>query len=89
MNQVFHPNAWLSGFRNVKPGLERRTEILLILENDSDTAKQLSEKINVTYSTILYHLHHLESKSIVKRTDTKPPYKWKIEPVGQQRLNTY
>jgi len=89
MQQVYHPNAWLSGFRNIRPGLARRTEILRILEKDAATAKKLSEEVDVAYSTILYHLNHLENRGIVKRTISKPPYEWKPTLVGQQRLNSY
>jgi predicted ArsR family transcriptional regulator len=89
MQGVYHPNAWLSDFRNVKAGLERRSEILRILEKSSSTANQLSERIDVSYSTILYHLHNLESRGIIERARLKPPYEWKITPIGQQRLNNY
>jgi predicted ArsR family transcriptional regulator len=86
MRRIYHPNAWLSGFRNVRPGLQRRTEILHKLEKSSATAKGLSGEISVTYSTILHHLHNLEDRGIIERTSTKPPFAWKAKPVGQQRL---
>jgi DNA-binding transcriptional ArsR family regulator len=89
MQEVYHPNAWFSDFRNVKAGLERRTSILRILEQFSVTANQLSERIDVTYSTILYHLHNLESRGIVEKADVKPPYIWLSRSVGQQTLNNY
>jgi len=89
MQEVYHPNAWFSDFRNVKAGLERRTSILRILEQFSVTANQLSERIDVTYSTILYHLHNLESRGIVEKADVKPPYTWLSRSVGQQTLNNY
>jgi predicted ArsR family transcriptional regulator len=86
MRKVYHPNAWLSGFRNVRPGLERRTEILQKLEKGSATAMGLSGEIGVTYSTILHHLHNLEGRGIIERESTRPPFAWKVNPVGQQRL---
>ena len=86
MRRTYHPNAWLSGFRNVRPGLERRTEILHKLEKGSATAKGLSGEISVTYSTILHHLHNLEDRGIIERTSSTPPFAWKAKPVGQQRL---
>ena len=85
----YHPNAWLSGFRNVRPGLERRSEILHILEQDSETAEGLTTKVDVTYSTVLYHLHNLEAKGIIERASSTPPYAWQITLAGQQRLSTY
>ena len=89
MQKVYHPNAWLSNFRNIKPGLARRTKILYVLEKKFDTAKHLSENLDTHYSTILYHLHLLEGRNIIERTGSKPPYFWKLNPVGQQRLNNY
>ena len=89
MQEIYHPNAWFSDFRNVKAGLERRTSILRILEQSSATANQLSERIDVTYSTILYHLHNLESRGIIEKVDAKPHYMWLSRSVGQQTLNNY
>jgi DNA-binding transcriptional ArsR family regulator len=85
----YHPNAWLPGFRNVRPGLHRRTEILHILEKESSTARILATQIDVSYSTILYHLHHLEHHKIVHRGNRKPPLRWVFKPVRQQTLNNY
>ena len=89
MRQVYHPNAWLPNFRNIKPGLKRRTEILRILEKRSEVAKHLSRQIEINYSTTLYHLHNLERKGIIKRVTSKPPYVWESTLVGQQKLNNY
>jgi predicted transcriptional regulator len=47
---------------------------------------RLSGEIDVTYSTILHHLHNLESRGIIERASSKPPFEWKVNPVGQQRL---
>jgi predicted transcriptional regulator len=89
MQRVYHPNAWLSNFKNVKPGLERRTAILDLLEKQSYTAKHLSKRINITYRTVLYHLHNLERKGIIKRAANKPPFPWKLRSVGQLTLDNY
>jgi predicted ArsR family transcriptional regulator len=78
--------VWAKKRYNVRPGLERRTEILHKLEKSSATAKGLSGEISVTYSTILHHLHNLEDRGIIERVSTNPPFTWKAKPVGQQRL---
>jgi predicted ArsR family transcriptional regulator len=85
----YHPNAWLPSFRNVRPGLHRRTEILHFLEKEQSTARILVKQIGVSYSTILYHLHHLEHHQIVKRVNPRPPFTWLFKPIGQQTLNNY
>ncbi len=85
----YHPNAWLLGYRNIRPGLHRRTEILRILEKESSTAHNISDQVGVSYSTILYHLHHLEHHQIVQRANSQPPLNWVIQSTGQQTLNNY
>lgn len=85
----YHPNAWLLGYRNVRPGLHRRTEILRILEKESSTAQIMARRIGVSYSTILYHLHHLEHHQIVQRANSQPPLNWVIKQTGQQTLNNF
>jgi predicted ArsR family transcriptional regulator len=85
----YHPYAWLPGYRNVRPGLHRRTEILRILETESSTAQFIARHIGVSYSTILYHLHHLEHHQIVQRANSPPPRNWVIKSIGQQTLNNY
>lgn len=85
----YHPNAWLPGFRNVRPGLQRRTELLYALEKESSTAQILAKQIGVSYSTILYHLHHLEHHKIVQPVNPRPPLKWVFKSIGQQTLNNY
>ncbi|UCH01398.1 MAG: winged helix-turn-helix transcriptional regulator [Candidatus Bathyarchaeota archaeon] len=69
--------------------MERRSEILCLLEEDMKTAKELSTQINVTYSTILYHLHNMERRGIVNRATTKLPYKWRLTSARKRRLNHY
>jgi len=85
----YHPNAWLPGYRNIRPGLQRRTEILHILEKESSTAHIIASQIGVSYSTILYHLHHLEHHQIIQRANSQPPLNWVIKSTGQQTLNNY
>ncbi len=86
MQKAYHPNAWLTGFRNVRPGLERRTKILRQLERGAATVKRLSSDMGTPDSTVRYHLRHLEARGIIARVASKPPFTWKVTPIGQQRL---
>jgi predicted ArsR family transcriptional regulator len=86
MRREYHPNAWLTAFRNVRPGLERRTDILCQLDRGSATTKRLSEETGVSYSTVRHHLRNLEGRGIIARASSKPPFRWKVNPIGQQRL---
>ena len=60
-----------------------------VLERNLETPMQLSRKINLSYSTTLYHLHNLENKGIIERASSKPPFEWKLTLVGQQKLNCF
>lgn len=86
MRREYHPNAWLAGFRNVRPGLERRTEILRQLERGAATVKELSSDTGAPDSTVRYHLRHLEARGIITRAESKPPFTWNVTLIGQQRL---
>jgi predicted transcriptional regulator len=82
---VHHPNAFLVDFRNIKPGLRARTEILNILENRSLDAKTIAKKTGVSYRSVLHHLRLIENAGIVKRVGNRP-YIWMITGLGQKRL---
>jgi predicted transcriptional regulator len=81
----YHPKAFLIRIKNVKQGLVTRTKIVSALEQDRLAAKELSEKSNVRYSSVLHHLHLMEDESIVEK-EGKRPYIWKLTGVGQKRL---
>lgn len=82
---VFHPNAYLADFRNVKPGLKARTPILNVLEKGPADARTIAEGINLTYRVVLYHLNLLESREIVDRKGGRPVV-WKLTGFGQKKL---
>jgi len=81
----YHPKAFLLRTKNIKPGLVARTRIVLLLEKDSLTANQISEKSKLGYSSVLHHLHLMENEHIVSRSDEKP-YKWTLTGAGQKTL---
>lgn len=58
----YHPNAYLTAFRNVKLGLKARTMILEFLEKTSAEARLISKETGLPYSVVLHHLKLLESK---------------------------
>jgi DNA-binding transcriptional ArsR family regulator len=81
----YNPKAFLMHKKNVSRGLATRTKIVSFLEEDFLTAKMLSEKAGVRYSSVLYHLHLMEDEYIVTRESGRP-YLWKLTGVGQKRL---
>ncbi|MEM3770191.1 MAG: winged helix-turn-helix domain-containing protein [Candidatus Bathyarchaeia archaeon] len=83
--EEYHPNAYLTDFRNVKLGLKARTLILNFLEKSSSNAKTVAKETGLPYNVVLHHLKLLESKGIAKR-ESKRPSVWALTGFGQKRL---
>jgi len=81
----YHPKAFLIRKRNVGRGLVARTRIVLSLEEAWSTARMLSSKTGLSYSSVLYHLHLMEDEYIVAR-EGRRPYTWKLTGMGQKTL---
>jgi len=81
----YHPNAYLTDFRNVKVGLRARTLILNFLEKSSADAKTVAKETGLPYNVVLHHLKLLEARGIVKR-GSKRPSVWVLTGLGQKRL---
>jgi len=82
---AYHPKAFLSLKRNVKPGLLVRTKIVLILEKKASKAKSITEETGLSYASVLHHLHLLEAENILTRKG-KRNCVWELTGAGQQRL---
>jgi len=83
--EIYHPNAYVAGIRNVKRGLGARTKILNVLEKSSGDAKTVSQGSGLAYSIVLHHLKLLGESDIVHRKGSKP-YVWALTGLGQRRL---
>lgn len=83
--KIYHPNAYLLDYRNIKPGLKSRTVILNLIEEVADEAKKISERSRLNYRVVLHHLKLLESRGVVERRGNRP-YIWKLTGLGQKRL---
>ncbi|MEM3642229.1 MAG: winged helix-turn-helix domain-containing protein [Candidatus Bathyarchaeia archaeon] len=81
----YHPNAYLTDFRNVKLGLKTRTMILNVLEKNSTDAKNLVRETGLPYTVVMHHLKLLEAKGIVQRKSGRPSI-WALTGFGQKRL---
>jgi len=82
---AYHPNAFLSTRRNIRPGLVARTKIVLLLEKKVLNTKALVEHTKLSYSSVRYHLRLLETEKIISHKGNKP-YSWELTGAGQQRL---
>lgn len=84
---LYHPKAFLSLKRNIRPGLVARTRIILFLEKKGkwSNTKTVVQKTGLTYASVLHHLHLLETENILVRKG-KRQYVWELTGAGQQRL---
>jgi hypothetical protein len=82
---IFHPKAFLSAKRNVKPGLAARTQVIQALENFALNAKGICKVTGLSYKIVLHHLKLLEAENVVTRRGNKP-FTWALTGLGQQRL---
>jgi len=82
---TYHPKAFLSTRRNIRPGLVARTKIVMLLERGILNTKTLVEQTKLSYSSVRYHLHLLEIEKIILHKGDKS-YSWELTGVGQQRL---
>ncbi len=85
LKRAYHPKAFLSLKRNIRPGLIARTQIVIQLEEDALSTKVIAQKTKLSYAATLYHLHLLEAENILVRKGKKP-YLWELTGAGQQRL---
>jgi DNA-binding transcriptional ArsR family regulator len=83
--EVYHPNAYLADFRNVKPGLKARTAILNVLENGDADAKTIARDAGLPYGVVMHHLKLLEAKGIVQKKGIRSSI-WVLTGLGQKRL---
>lgn len=83
--EAYHPNAFLSTRRNIRPGLIARTRIVLLLEEGTLNTMALVEQTRLSYSSVRYHLRLLEIEKIISHKGNKP-YSWELTGAGQQRL---
>lgn len=81
----YHPNAYLTAFRNVKLGLKSRTAILNFLEKTSADTKEIAKQTGLPYNVALHHLKLLEARGIVQRKRGRPSV-WMLTGIGQKRL---
>jgi predicted transcriptional regulator len=82
---IFHPRAFLSTKRNVKLGLNARTQVIQVLEKRALNARYICQFTGLSYRIILHHLRLLEAENVVIRRGKKPLI-WKLTNFGQQRL---
>ncbi|RLI12921.1 hypothetical protein DRO33_02005 [Candidatus Bathyarchaeota archaeon] len=86
---AYHPRAWLTHKRNVRPGLDARTKIIMALEREPGlTIAQISQRTGLSYSSVRLHLKSLEREGIVARRG-KRPYSWVLTGRGQARLTEF
>lgn len=82
---AYHPNAYLQNTKNIKCGLQARSRILNILDNQTFSAIVIARKISMNYNAVMYHLRLLEKEETVCRKGKRPCI-WVSTGLGQKRL---
>jgi len=85
LKESYHPKAFLSLKKNVRPGLVTRTRIISLLEGGAFNIKTIAQETGLHYATVLRHVHLLEAEDILTRKGNRP-YLWELTGAGQQRL---
>jgi len=85
LKEAYHPKAFLSLRKNVRPGLVTRTRIISFLEKGAFNIKTIAQETGLRYATVLRHVHLLEAEDILTRKGNRP-YLWELTGAGQQRL---
>jgi predicted transcriptional regulator len=85
VREVYHPNAYLVDFRNVKLGLQARTRVLNALEMISADAKTIAKQAGLNYRVVMHHLKLLEARGLVQRKGRRRSV-WKLTGLGQKTL---
>jgi len=89
MGMAYHPKAYLIRKRNVRPGLDARTKIIMALEEEPGlTMARIAEKTGLSYSSVRLHMASLEEEGVVARKG-KRPYSWFLTGLGQARLTDF
>ena len=85
---TIHRLAYLLRLRNVQRGLETRSKIIDNLDSEEwKTPLNISKEVEVTASTIRYHLHNMEREDIVEREPRGNG--WRFAPMHQSELTEF
>ena len=82
---AYNPNAYLQKIKNMQNGLESRTKILNLLEQQPFNAPTIAKNVESSYDAVVYHLRLLEDEAVVSRRGKRPRI-WVLTGLGQKRL---
>lgn len=86
MNEkIIEALAFLRNIRNVKKGLTTRSKIIRVLKKSRSSAKEIANKINMSYSAIRRQLKLMEKENIVRKIGRK----WILTGYGQRELTDF
>ena len=86
MNEkIIEALAFLRNIRNVKKGLTTRSKIIRVLKKSRSSAKEIANKINMSYSAIRRQLKLMEKENIVRKIGRK----WILTGYGQRDLTDF
>lgn len=86
MNEkIIEALAFLRNIKNVKKGLTTRSKIIRVLKKSRSSAKEIANKINMSYSAIRRQLKLMEKENIVREIGRK----WILTGYGQRELTDF
>ena len=78
-------SAFLHWLRNVPSGLRSRSSILSLLTKDTWTdISKITEMVEITHTTVIYHLRNMQRESIVEQEPDGS--RWKLSENHQLEL---
>jgi predicted ArsR family transcriptional regulator len=81
----FESRAYLTYIRNLDRGLASRTQIIHVIETkDAPSTADIADELEISYSTVRYHLKNLERESVVRRRGVSGT--WHLLDQGQAKL---
>nr|MDO8133360.1 transcriptional regulator [Candidatus Njordarchaeum guaymaensis] len=82
----FHPKAYITTKRNVRPGLRTRTRIIKAIEKRATQVNKIATETGLSQGSITYHLRILRKEGIMMPMSKRKPFTWKLTDFGQQKL---
>ncbi len=88
VNLIIDRRAYLHWVRNIPAGIKSRSRILALLSHDRWTdVKSISDQVELTHGTVMYHLRNLLREKIVVRNPDG--HGWQLAENQQSELTEF
>jgi len=90
--KIERSEAILRKKRNTRKGLQKRNQILIFLNSNTNyffTTSEIMDGTGTNYASVVYHLRNMHDEDIVEKTTINRRVKWKITGLGQQTIKRW